>query len=92
MGFSRLKAAAQKLSNLLRRKSGFLRRQPLIDEGIQVSGRTAAPFPPVSLSGEGSEGGVAAVSAHAGWAAGCTARFKQLPSVQVPVRFDKLDE
>jgi len=37
--------------------------QPLFREGIQVSGRTAAPYPLASLSGEGSEGGVAAVSA-----------------------------
>ncbi len=28
-----------------------------------MNGRTAAPFPPTSLSGEGPEGGVAAVSA-----------------------------
>jgi len=28
-----------------------------------MGGRTAAPYPPASLSGEGSEGGVAAVSA-----------------------------
>src|SRR5437764_10570055 len=39
-------------------------RQPLIHQGIQVCGRTAAPFPPTSLSGEGPEGGVAAVSAR----------------------------
>ena len=39
------------------------RNQPLFEEGIQMSGRTAAPFPPASLSGEESEGGVAAVSA-----------------------------
>src|ERR1700727_2762239 len=37
-------------------------RQPLIRSGIQVSGRTAAPSPPASLSGEGLEGGDAAVS------------------------------
>ncbi len=36
-------------------------RQPLFEKGILLSGRTAAPFPPASLSGEGSEGGVAAV-------------------------------
>ena len=36
-------------------------RQPLARRGIQVSGRTAAPFPPASLSGEGLEGWVAAV-------------------------------
>ena len=37
-------------------------RQPLIRSGIQVNGRTAAPSPPASLSGEGLEGGDAAVS------------------------------
>ena len=41
-------------------------RQPLAYFGIQVSGRTAAPFPPASLSGEGLEGRVAAVSSGVG--------------------------
>jgi hypothetical protein len=36
-------------------------RQPLARFSIQLSGRTAAPFPPASLSGEGLEGRVAAV-------------------------------
>jgi hypothetical protein len=31
-------------------------RQPLTNMGIQLIGRTVAPFPPVSLSGEGLEG------------------------------------
>ena len=37
-------------------------RQPLIRRGIQRSGRTAAPYPPTSLSGEGLEGGDTAVT------------------------------
>ena len=41
-------------------KWGFS-NQPLFRARIQVSGRTAAPFPLASLSGEGLEGGVAAV-------------------------------
>src|SRR6267143_365433 len=35
----------------------FLRRQPLFWSGILDSGRTAAPYPPASLSGEESEVG-----------------------------------
>jgi len=38
-------------------------RQPLSRFGIQVNGRTAAPFPLASLSGEGLEGWAAAVRA-----------------------------
>jgi hypothetical protein len=41
--------------------NAFFPNQPLFREGIQVSGRTAAPYPLASLSGEGLEGGVAAV-------------------------------
>src|ERR1700674_2264276 len=56
--------AATRLPFALTPTTGSQRRfpnQPLFREGIQVSGRTAAPFPPASLSGEGLEGGVAAV-------------------------------
>jgi len=42
--------------------SGNVSRQPLSRSGIQLGGRTAAPFPPASLSGEGLEGGVVAVA------------------------------
>src|SRR5216684_6177327 len=35
----------------------FLRRQPLFWSGILDSGRSAAPYPPASLSGEESEVG-----------------------------------
>src|ERR1700731_1135011 len=49
--------AQAKLSLRMRGGADFLRRQPLFWSGILDSGRTAAPYPPASLSGEEPEVG-----------------------------------
>ena len=70
-------------------------RQPLSCCSIQLYGRTAAPFPPASLSGEGLEGRVAAVSSDVAdrWhTAGCIGKTLPATSLrQRPLRFDKLE-
>ncbi|HEY6764709.1 MAG TPA: hypothetical protein VI386_08050 [Candidatus Sulfotelmatobacter sp.] len=45
------------LIHLISKNVDVLQRQPLSQYGIQDSGRTAAPYPPTSLSGEGPEVG-----------------------------------